>query len=583
MNTDNEFYTNERNVQIVLYLLKAHGIRKVIASPGTTNVTLVASMQHDPFFEMYSSVDERSAAYIACGMAAESKEPVVITCTGATASRNYYPGLTEAFYRKLPVIAITATQNPARIGHHVAQVIDRQAHANDVTLYSELIQFVKNDADEWDCTIKVNKALHALKRNGGGPVHLNLETRYSPNFSVKNLPSAHIIEHIGAYDALPHLPEGRIAIFVGNHPPMSKNLCDAIDDFCSSYDAVVLCDHTSNYTGGYGIFNALIGAQDNYRSRLYDFDLLIHIGEVSGAYDNMNIIRTKQVWRVSEDGVIRDTFQKLSIVLEMPEERFFRNYGKKGNSQRDNYNALRTEYLDAYNKFPEIPFSNIWIAKTLAPILPENCVLHLGILNTLRAWNFFEIPASITKFCNTGGFGIDGIVSSMIGASLASPKKLCFCILGDLAFFYDLNSMGNRHVGNNIRIMLINNGRGIEFRNPYHLCYQFGDAADHYMAASGHYGNQSPKLIKHYASDLGYEYLKANDKDEFLVAVKRFLNPTITDKPMIFEVFTQTEDEKTALFATHQILSDSYGIAKSVAKKILPNKIKRVIKDVAKK
>ena len=89
---DGKYYTNERSQQIVIALLKAHGIRKVVASPGTTNITLVGSMQQDPYFEMYSSVDERSAAYIACGLAAESGEPVVLSCTGATASRNYLPG-----------------------------------------------------------------------------------------------------------------------------------------------------------------------------------------------------------------------------------------------------------------------------------------------------------------------------------------------------------------------------------------------------------------------------------------------------------------------------------------------------------
>ena len=75
---ERKYYTNERSQQIVIALLKAHGIRKVVASPGTTNITLVASMQQDPYFEMYSSVDERSAAYIACGLAAESGEPVVL-------------------------------------------------------------------------------------------------------------------------------------------------------------------------------------------------------------------------------------------------------------------------------------------------------------------------------------------------------------------------------------------------------------------------------------------------------------------------------------------------------------------------
>ena len=100
-------YTDEKNTQIVLGLLKAHGIKRIIASPGTTNIPLVASMQQDSFFEMYSAADERSAAYIACGLAAGTGEPVVLSCTGATASRNYMSGLTEAFYRKLPVLAIT--------------------------------------------------------------------------------------------------------------------------------------------------------------------------------------------------------------------------------------------------------------------------------------------------------------------------------------------------------------------------------------------------------------------------------------------------------------------------------------------
>ena len=130
------YYTDEKNTQVLVALLKAHGIRKVIASPGTTNVTLVASMQYDPFFDVYSSVDERSAAYMACGLSAESGEPVVICCTGATASRNYLSGLTEAYYRKIPILAITATQAISKVGHHVAQVIDRSSLPNDVAKYS---------------------------------------------------------------------------------------------------------------------------------------------------------------------------------------------------------------------------------------------------------------------------------------------------------------------------------------------------------------------------------------------------------------------------------------------------------------
>lgn len=74
------YYSDERNIQILISLLKQSGIKKIIASPGATNVSFVGSLQNDPYFEMYSCVDERSAAYMACGMAAESGEPVVLSC-----------------------------------------------------------------------------------------------------------------------------------------------------------------------------------------------------------------------------------------------------------------------------------------------------------------------------------------------------------------------------------------------------------------------------------------------------------------------------------------------------------------------
>lgn len=103
-------YSSEKNVQILIALMKKHNIKKIVISPGSANASFVASVQNDDYFELYSCVDERSAAYMACGMAEEAEEPVAICCTGATASRNYLPGLTEAFYRKLPVLAITATR-----------------------------------------------------------------------------------------------------------------------------------------------------------------------------------------------------------------------------------------------------------------------------------------------------------------------------------------------------------------------------------------------------------------------------------------------------------------------------------------
>lgn len=135
----------------------------------------------------------------------------------------------------------------------------------------------------------------------------------------------------------------------------------------------------------------------------------------------------------------------------------------------------------------------------------------------------------------------------MLGLSLADRNRLCFGVVGDLGFFYDMNVLGNRHAGNNLRILLINNGRGTEFRNFDHPAAQFGEDADLYIAAAGHHGNQSPDLVKHYAEGLGFEYMSAASKDEYSACAARFLTPELTEKPMVFEVFTDSKCESDAL------------------------------------
>ena len=166
-------YTTERNIQILIGLMKAHNVKKIIVSPGSTNITFVASLRQDPYFEMYSAPDERSAAYMACGLAAESKVPVALSCTGATASRNYVPGLTEAYYRKLPVLAITSTQHMGQIGQYIPQVIDRTECMNDIVNLSVQIPIIHDEMDAWSVNVSLNKALLELYHRGGGPVHIN--------------------------------------------------------------------------------------------------------------------------------------------------------------------------------------------------------------------------------------------------------------------------------------------------------------------------------------------------------------------------------------------------------------------------
>lgn len=565
-------YSSEISVQYLVALLKEHGIKRVIASPGTTALSFVASLQYDPYFEMYSCVDERSAAYMAVGMAAETNEPVVITCTGATASRNYLPALTEAYYRKLPILAVTGTQYEGRIGDLHSQLIDRSSLQKDVAVYSVHIPgLVETSSFEEKRHIQadINRALTALTRRGGGPVHINLQTLYSRDFSVSKLPEVKTIKRMSyaTIDSFPEMTDGRIGIFVGSHNTFSKELTEAIDKFCASRNAVVFCDHTSGYYGKYKVNFSLVAVQATYTSPLCHLDLCIHIGEISAEYGSVGMPK-KEVWRVSDDGEIRDQFNTLTYLFEMTESDFFNYYTLRDvKEQRGYLDACNEEYQRIFNKIPELPFTNVWVASQIAHQLPDGSVLHLGILNSTRSWNLFKLPINITSYANVGGFGIDGGVSSLIGASLIHKDKLYFGVIGDLAFFYDMNSLGNRHVGNNVRLLIVNNGRGTEFRNFYHVGSTFGDDADPFIAAAGHFGNQSRKLVKHFAEDLGYEYISANNKEEFLKVYERFIDPKIGDKPIVFEIFTDSSEESNALKTIWNIETTRTGALKNELKK----------------
>lgn len=571
-------YSDDRNIQILISVLKHNNIKKVIASPGSTNMGFVASIQSDDFFEIYSCVDERSACYMACGLAEESGEPVVLTCTGATASRNYMSGLTEAYYRKLPILAVTSAQHFSKIGNNNPQSLDRTQQLKDIVNLSVQIPVINCKDDEIGVTTLINKAVIELKHRGEGPVHINIvsTSESSKNFNTTELPYTRFIDRISYEDKFPELNPKKIAIYIGAHKRIEEKLVSAIEEFCEKYNAVVLCDHTSNYYGKYKIMSNIIFDQDNYSSDNNNFQLLIHLGDVSGSYCRINC---EEVWRVNQDGEVRDTFSKLTKVFEMTEFNFFKEYNKKEENLTDlsNYKRINIEYVEMKKMIENIDFklSNIYTAKIISKKIPNDSYMHLAILNSLRSWNYFEVKNKVHFVVNTGGFGIDGPMSTTIGASFNNKEKNYYMVLGDLAFFYDLNSVGNKNVKNNLRILLINNGCGTEFHNYTHPASLLGKMSEAYIAADGHFGNKSNSLVKNYVESLGFEYFSVNTKEEFNDLADYYCEPNIHEKPLVIEVFTKSEDESDSL--------KSIRTQKEEVKTIIKNKIKNMFSDKTKK
>ena len=566
-------YNDFKNIQVLISLLKKHGVRKVIASPGAMNIGFMGSIQKDDYFEIYSCVDERSAGYMACGLAQESGEPVILSCTGATASRNYAPALTEAFYNKIPILAITAAQHPGRIGQNIPQVLDRTVQFNDLVNKSVQILPIETEEDQRSCINLINDALLELRHNGGGPVHINLVTSLEVGFNTKELPDINAVSRYTQDDVLPQIKEEKTAIFIGNHIKINRELEKEIEDFCEKYNGVVLCDSTSNYTGNYKIMGNLICDQDKYSPSCKKIDLLIHIGNISGSY---MIFNPKRVYRVNPDGIYRNTFYNLDSIFQMNELTFFKHYNEQKKDRRTTsyYEEWQAELDDLRSRInlETIPFSNIWIAQVLSQKIQKDANLHLGILNSLRSWNYCINTNNPNFSCNTGGFGIDGPMSTTIGMSICNRNKINYCILGDLAFFYDLN----------LRILLINNGCGTEFHNYNHYAHNVDSSLiGEYIAADGHNGNRSKTLIKNLSVNLGFEYLSAENKAQFMENVGQFTTDK-TSKPIIFEVFTDSDKESEALKYMRNLKKSTSDIAKNniknTAKKILPLSIIKRIK-----
>lgn len=159
-------------VHYVIGMLKLYGIKYLVASPGTQNANFNYFLQKDNFFKCFSVVDERSASYVATGLAFEKGEPVVITCTGATASRNYLSAMTEAFYRNIPLIALTF-HNPSGNEYNMTpQYLDRSVTQKDIKALYVKLPKIADANDEIECVVKLNAALftaYYLKK----PVHID--------------------------------------------------------------------------------------------------------------------------------------------------------------------------------------------------------------------------------------------------------------------------------------------------------------------------------------------------------------------------------------------------------------------------
>lgn len=574
-------YTDIKSVQLLVALLKEYHIQNIVLSPGGSDIPIIHSIEEDPYFRCFSVVDERSAAYFAMGIAQETNKPAACVCTSGTAACNYLPGMTEAYYQDVPIIAITADKNPYFQGQIETQKIDQQNIFEGVCKKSVNLPVIHDELEYWYCERLICEALLEVNHNGTGPVHINIPiTGSTSNYYIEHLPNVKPIRLVSYGEPddtwlsyAKTLSEAqRILVVIGQNVNFTDHAIQHIEKFFEKYNCAIAVEHLSNLrcngvVDSYAVTETTRGKCDI--SLLPD--LVITLGNNLSAYNLKTFLRKNRKnikhWQIDEAGRVRDVYQSLTTIFQCSPAYFFKFYSDHAPVSIKNSLEYYTNWKNAVNaiKKPSFPFSNFYIAQQLASIVPAGSIMHLAILNSTRILQFFPLSKGVKVYSNTGALGIDGCLSAFCGQA-AATEQLAFCVIGDLSFFYDMNAAGIRHNGKNIRIILLNNGGGSEFHffmgkkniptiNDF-IC------AEHQKRAAG------------WIESLGYQYYTARNKEELDHILPKFAE--VSDTPMFLEVFTDMENDAALtnsfydMYKPEPSVGDkALAVAKGVAKKII--------------
>ena len=538
-------------VQLVVGQCEAHGIRKIVFSPGSRNSPFAISFDENPFFETYVIHDERSAAFFALGMSQELQEPVALCCTSGTAALNYYPTIAEAYYRSIPLLVITADRPESWINQGDGQtIVQRNVFQNHIRYAVNLTDGKESETDIWYAQRETAIGMSILTGKWKGPVHFNIglneplynSTEKSINFARKfyqNQVSSQLSSEF-CERAIPLLESSKILVLCGQLPE-SNQFQQTLEKFSNHSNVIVLVENTSNIQSEkfiHCIDRTLNGIE---KEEEYYPDLLITIG---GAVVSKKIkaflrnAKPKNHWKVGFDFPQMDTYQCLSDAIELTENQFF-----------DTLNQLdfKRSQLNYFGKWKRIDlqakdsvemavnslssFTDIHVFYHIFDCLPEHSILHIANSSVVRYTQLFDPIRSVRFESNRGTSGIDGSTSTAIGAAVANPNKMHYFISGDISALYDSNAFWVSNFPKNLKVIVINNFGGGIFRiipGP-----ATSKQRDEYFEAK-HIQN-----VASVANAFGLETLSIYVLEDFVNLLPEFLNPK--NEIQLVEVFTDAE------------------------------------------
>ena len=508
-------YSHKENVNILTALLVAHGVKHAVCCPGSRNSPIVHNLHECHDIECYPVTDERSAGFYALGMSQCLKEPVVVCVTSGTALLNLAPAVAEAYYQHIPLVVISADRPQAWIDQLDGQTLPQPDALGRFVRKAVSLPEPHDAETRWYCNRLINEALLETRHHGCGPVHINVPISEPLfDYSVAELPVERKIE-LAAADIPSHVLSHVCRMFMQAKRPMliaGQPMNPGLDE--------AVC---------------LIGDDESY---VPDFVLYTGGSIVSKRLKHF-LRKAKETWAVNASGEVNDTFQNLTHVFEgdaavvVDQIRFLLEqqphpFVQKWDALLAKVREHAADYQPAYSQMAAVKCFETQL------MFNDQCSMfnvHYANSTSIRLANIF---AQHSVYCNRGVNGIEGSLSTAAGFSVVTEENI-FCVIGDLSFFYDQNALWNQSLKGNLRILLLNNGKGGIFNLLRGL--EQSPARDKYVAAEHHTSAEG------ICQQNNIKYLKAANMEEMRQGIDTLLYIE-SSRPVLLEVFTDpAEDE----------------------------------------
>ncbi len=454
------------NCVILADLLAAYGVRLAVLSPGSRNAPVSIAVDRQQHLRTFVVVDERTAAFAALGMAGVTG-PVALVCTSGTALLNYAPAVAEAFYRRVPLIVVSADRPRRSIDQRDSQTI-RQSGALAAIVRRSVD--VPDDMDAAFANRLINDALQAAIGNIPGPVHINMPLgRPLTSLAERDtLPRAHKIDVLRA-----GMPDGDAVAVLCRRLTLAKSVLvvagtgeplDIPPEVAALPNVAFVADIGANIRGAaVASPTAFDGVE---LSTAHEPEVILNLGGaiISDKFKAFLRRCCAPVINVGYDDCIVDTFGSLETTVEIEPQRFFAMWA---DNTGDGI-AVDSDYRQLWRQprctdSAAVSNSDLAAVAALSRSFPSGAYFFTGNGMAARYSQLFRWNGA-RVFANRGVSGIDGCTSTAAGLSLVTDRPTVL-LTGDTGAAYDIGAMTLRGLRPNFKIAVLDNGGGDIFRH----------------------------------------------------------------------------------------------------------------------